>query len=234
MSSSDLLGGASLIFDLDGTLVDTAPDITAALNHVLTKEGRTPLLPERVRSLVGRGAETLIVEGFQATGEPLAAERVPALFKVFIEHYRDHIADTSRPFPGVREALERFRAAGARLGVCTNKPYRPSIALLEALDLRGFFPVVMGADSVSDHKPHPDHFRAAVRELNGDLGTSVMIGDSPVDAATARAAGVPMIAVTFGYTLVAPAEFGADALIDHFDALEEAVLRALDARRRPG
>ena len=227
----DALKDAALVFDLDGTLVDTAPDITGALNHILTAHGRAPIPPAQVRAMVGQGAATLLVQGFNATGEALDPACLPKLFDDFIAYYGEHIADTSVVFPGVRAALERYRRVGAKLGVCTNKPFGLSMALLEALDLTQYFPVVLGADSLKVHKPDPEHFRATVRGLRGNDKLSVMIGDSPTDVATARAAGVPVVAVTFGYTPVPPETFGADFLIDHFDRLDEALIRALTCKR---
>ncbi len=227
--ASDLaiLADATLVFDLDGTLVDTAPDITAALNHILCREGRDAVSPAKVRSMVGQGAWTLLEQGYQATGEPVEPTHLPRLFDDFLSYYRAHIADRSVIFPGARAALERYRAAGARMGVCTNKPYDLSVALLEHLDLSSYFPVVLGADSLPVHKPDPEHYRATVKGLGGRVERSAMIGDSPTDVATARAAKVPIVAVTFGYTPVPPESFGADVLIDDFDSLDQALLTVL-------
>lgn len=223
------LRGSSIVFDLDGTLVDTAGDLASALNHVLEVAGRPPVEPHTVRMLVGHGARVLLEHGFAETGEPLPPEAVDAHVTRFLAFYADNIASESRLFPGAREALERLVAARARLGVCTNKPERLTLALLDALDLRRYFPAVLGADSLSVKKPDPRHYLETVKRLGGNANRSIFIGDSPVDVATARAASVPVIAVTFGYTPVPPEELGADALIAHFDELDAALARLLGA-----
>ncbi len=223
------LNGASIVFDLDGTLVDTAFDLTAALNHVLAERGRPTVPPHTVRMLVGHGARVLIEKGFAATGAPLPPDALAPELERFLIYYRSHIADESRPFPGAVAALERLSAQGARLGVCTNKPLSLSQALLDALDLTRLLPVVIGADSLPVKKPDPLPLQEAVRRLGGELKSSILIGDSPTDIATARAANVKVIAVSFGYTTVAPAELGADILIDHFDALDAALEELLAA-----
>jgi phosphoglycolate phosphatase len=225
------LSGSSVVFDLDGTLVDTAADLAASLNHVLKVAGRPPVEPHTVRMLVGHGARVLLEYGFTETGDPLPPGAIGDHVTRFLAFYADNIANESRLFPGAREALERLVAARARLGVCTNKPERLTLALLDALDLKHYFPAVLGADSLSVKKPDPRHFLETVKRLGGEARRSVLIGDSPVDVATARAASVPVIAVTFGYTPVPPEELGADALIAHFDELDSALLRLLGSRQ---
>lgn len=225
------LSGVGLVFDLDGTLVDTAPDLTAALNHVLVAAGRAPIEDETVRVLVGHGARVLIERGFAETGEPVDPSTIPGHMERFLAFYGEHIADRSQPFPRVREALTRLGDAGAKLGVCTNKPEALSLSLLGALELTPFFSAILGADTLPVRKPDPLHFHETVRRLGAPVRHSIMIGDSPTDAATARAAEVPFIAVTFGYTPVAPEELGAEALIAHFDELDGAVAQVLNRAR---
>jgi phosphoglycolate phosphatase len=229
--TTQTLAGSTLVFDLDGTLIDTAPDLVAALNHVLGVEGRRPLPIETVRMLVGHGAKVLIERGFAETGEPVDPDRLDLLVDRFVSYYAAHIAEDSRVFPGVREALERLEAAGARLAVCTNKHEVLALSVLQALDLTQPFSAIIGADTLPIRKPDPAVYHETVRRAGGHPDAfTVMIGDSPTDAATARAAQVPFIAVTFGYTPVPPAELGADVLIEHFDALDGALDQLL---RRP-
>lgn len=225
------LRGSSVVFDLDGTLVDTAGDLTASLNHVLKLAGRPPIEPRTVRMLVGRGARALLEHGFSETGHTLPPEVIGDHVERFLAFYADNIANESKLFPGARAALERLVAAGVRLGICTNKPERLTLSLLESLDLKRYFAAILGADSLTVRKPNPRHFLETVKRLDGEIDRSVFIGDNPVDVATARAASVPIIAVTFGYTPVPPESLGADDLISHFDELEGALVRLLGSRR---
>lgn len=217
----------SLVFDLDGTLVDTAPDLCNALNHVLDRIGRPTMPLSTMRNLVGHGARTMINDALEQSGtHPTGAEMAKHV-DTFLAYYTDHIADESRPFPGVIEALKRFQDQGVKLGVCTNKREALSIQLLEALDLTGFFPVILGADSVPANKPDPGHLLATIDALGGNPTSCTFVGDSPTDVATAKAANVPIVAVRFGYTKLKPEELGADHLIDHYDELDSAVLKVL-------
>lgn len=213
----------TVIFDLDGTLVDTSPDLTAALNSVLLAAGRRPLPEEEVRHLVGRGARVLIERGMEVTGEPVDQGLVPNLLQDFIAHYGANIAAGSQPFPGAIEAVRHLIATGHKVGICTNKPEALSFKLMDALNLRRLFPVILGADSRPYRKPDPRHLLDTIAELGGDPRHAVMIGDSETDARTAQAAGIPVILVSFGYTEIPVADLGADAVIDHFDALDAAI-----------
>ena len=213
------LSGATIAFDLDGTLVDTAPDLIGALNLVLAERGLPQLPVDAARALVGKGARFLIEHGFAAAGEPLNTDETGGLVTRFIEVYRGRIASESRPFPGVEAALERLSAAGARLAVCTNKRTDLSLALLDALDLTRRFVSVTGADRAPAPKPDPRHFLAAIEAAGGDPAHAVMVGDSFNDVAAAKAAGAPVIVVSFGYTETPPAELGADLMIDDFGEL---------------
>jgi len=223
------LAGATLAFDLDGTLVETAPDLIGALNIVLG-ERRLPILPvASARSLVGRGARALLVRGFEAAGEPLADEEVGGLVARFIEVYRGRIASESRPFPNLVPTLDALAGEGARLVVCTNKRTDLSVALLDALELTGRFAAVVGADAAPAAKPDPRHFLAAVEAAGGDPARALMVGDSYNDVAAAKAAGAPVVVVSFGYTDTPAAELGGDALIDDFAELPETARRLLSA-----
>jgi len=223
------LSGAVIAFDLDGTLVDTAPDLIGTLNALLAEEGLTPLAVDLARPLIGHGAGRLIERGFQAANAPLEATRMPDLLDRFVARYIAHIADESRPFPGAVQALTRMKAAGARLAVCTNKLTTLSTALLDALDLSRLFDAVVGPDVAGVAKPDPRHLEAAVRAAGGSLDRALMVGDAATDAGAARAAGAPLILVSFGYTETPAAELSPDVLIDHFDQLPDACVRLLGA-----
>jgi phosphoglycolate phosphatase len=213
----------TVIFDLDGTLVDTSPDLTAALNSVLVAAGRRPLPEEEVRHLVGRGALVLIERGMAATGTPVDQSLIPKLFQDFLTHYGANIAAGSQAFPGAESAVRRLIAAGSNLGICTNKPEALSFKLMDALNLRRFFPVILGADSQPYRKPDPRHLLDTIAKLGGDPRHAVLIGDSETDVKTARAAGIPVVLVSFGYTEIPVQDLGADVIIDHFDALDAAL-----------
>ena len=214
-----LYSGYTIVFDLDGTLVDTAPDLTAALNHVLVGEGRAPLPQAEVRNLVGHGARALIERGMRAEGATPNEPELQRMLQNFLLFYGENIATHSTLFPGVTETLAHFRGQQALLGVCTNKPAALSEALFSALDMRGQFEAVLGSDSLPVRKPDPLHLIETVRQAGGDPARAVMVGDSATDVDTARAANIPVVLVSFGYTLIPAHELGADRVIDRFDSL---------------
>jgi len=217
----------ALIFDLDGTLVDTAPDLLGALNAILMREGRRPVDHADLRHLVGYGARTMMAEAFRMTGGEMDAGRLPALIDDYIAHYRRHIAVASRAFPGVEETLAALRSDGARLGVLTNKPQELTDLLLPALNLDGYFAAVHGAGRYSYNKPDARVFAHVVDEIGG--GPALMIGDSATDVATARAAGVKVLLVSYGYTPEPAHTLGADAVVDTFAQIPAATRRLLGA-----
>ncbi|THD78230.1 MAG: phosphoglycolate phosphatase [Phenylobacterium sp.] len=225
------LGGATIVFDLDGTLVDTAPDLVGTLNVLLGEEGLPPLPFDQARPLIGHGARRLLERGFEAAGAELSGARMEDLFNRFLAHYSAHIADGSRPYPGVVEALGAMKRAGARLAVCTNKPTDLSLALFQALEMTSLFGAVVGRDAAPAPKPDPRHLQAAIAAAGGTLDRAVMVGDAVTDAEAARAAGVPLILVSFGYTEVPAKDLRPDILIDHFDDLPDACVRLLGACR---
>jgi phosphoglycolate phosphatase len=203
------------IFDLDGTLVDTAPDLLSATNAVLRQAGRPAIEPEGLREMVGMGARALILKAFAATGPALAEVDLPLHYDRFLSHYRAHIAAESRPFPGVEETLKTLYGR-ASLGVLTNKPQDLADRLLRELALEHYFHAIHGAGRLSVSKPDPRVFHHLVDELGGATGRIIMIGDSATDVATARAAGAPVILVDYGYTPTPARELGADAVISDF------------------
>jgi len=220
-----------IAFDLDGTLVDTAPDLIGTLNQILAEHDHDGLPLDSARRVVGHGARAMLTLGFEAAGEALAPDRMDRLFAHFIELYVGRIAMASRPFPGVVEALDELDAAGARLVVCTNKRTDLSLALLDALGLTARFAAVVGPDLAGAYKPDRKHLVYAVEAAGGALERTLMVGDASTDTGVARAAGVPVVAVSFGYNDIPAAELGADALIDHFGELPATARRLLAPAR---
>lgn len=229
MADLSALNGATIVFDLDGTLVDSAPDLIGTLNVILEQEGIAPLPLDEARPFIGHGARRLIERGFAAQGHPAPAERMPELFERFIAHYNQHSADLTRPYPGVVECLTAMKAAGARLAVCTNKLTGLSVPILEKLDLAGFFNAVIGADSAPAPKPDARHLTHTVEAAGGRIERAVMVGDASTDAGAARAAKVPLILVSFGYTEIPAADLAPDILLDHYDQMANACIRLLTA-----
>lgn len=213
----------TMVFDLDGTLVDTSPDLTAALNHSLIAMSRPAVDAATVRHLVGHGARALIERGLALSGGGSEAEVARAL-PLFLEYYAVHVAVGSQPYSGAEAMLDTLAAAGVRLAICTNKPVALSRALVAALGWSGRFAANLGGDSMAVRKPDPAPLVATIAAVGGDTGDVIFVGDSVVDVMTARAAGVPVIAVSFGFADRPAAELGADAVIDHFDQLIDAVL----------
>ena len=209
----------ALIFDLDGTLADTAPDLLGATNAVLAAKGRPLLDLNHLRHMVGFGARALIAQAMEASGTPVTEDQMPALVEIFLDHYRAHIADGTRLFPGVPQTLAALKARGARLGVLTNKPQELTDPLLPLLGLDGVFAAVYGAGRKPYAKPDPRIFHEVVADCGGAPG--VMIGDSITDLNTARAAGAPCILFSYGFTPVPAAELGADLVLDDFAELPE-------------
>jgi phosphoglycolate phosphatase len=209
-------------FDLDGTLADTAPDLTASLNHALATLGRPAIAAEDVRQMVGHGARALLRKGLAATGDS-SEELVESGLQAFLEYYGEHICDGTRPFEGVEPALEALSVRGIAVAICTNKPEWLTHRLVEALGWQDRFQAIVGADTLPVRKPDPAPLHAAVERAGG--GRAAFVGDSITDADTARAARLPLIAVSFGFSDRPVAELGADVVIDHFDELLPALAR---------
>jgi len=212
-----------LLFDLDGTLIDSAPDLVETLNTILMRHGRTTLPIEAVKKLVGDGARALLERGFKETGAP--AEDLDALFDEFIDIYVPNCAVHSRPFDGVIETLDGFADAGYRMGVCTNKPQAPSETMLRELGLMPYFETVVGGDYFPVRKPDPQHLLGALELMEAPGHPAIMVGDSYNDVASARNAEMPVILVTFGYTTTPVEELGGDILVDRFSDIPAAVTR---------
>jgi phosphoglycolate phosphatase len=214
----------TVVFDLDGTLVDTAPDLVETLNVVFAREGLSPIDYAAARGMIGGGARKMIEGGLTLQGCPLTGGAVDRMFAGFIEYYAAHIADRSQPFPGLGAALDRLAADGYRLAVCTNKLEGLSRLLLDALGFTWRFAAICGQDTFRIQKPDPEILRRTIQAAGGEIRRAVMVGDSGTDVATARAAGIPVVAVDFGYSETPIEDLGADRLISHFDELAAAVL----------
>jgi phosphoglycolate phosphatase len=217
------MAGFLLVFDLDGTLVDSVPDLRAALNEMLRERGRRPLSPPEVKRMVGDGVPALVARALAASGAD-PAESATALPR-FLEIYEANAAHLSRPYPGVPETLGTLRQRGYRTAICTNKPQRATIAVMQGLDLLPLFDGIAGGDRFPVRKPDPGHLLRLIAELGGRPGTSAMIGDNENDAAAARGADVPLLLVRYGYARVDPGSLAADALLDHFSDLPHALER---------
>jgi phosphoglycolate phosphatase len=216
-----------VVFDLDGTIVDTAPDLVDTLNLVLRREGVAPLPFEQGRSMIGGGVRAMLERGLRARAKALQPGELDRLFATFIEHYAAHIADRSRPFPALETALDHLAEKGCHLAVCTNKFEWLSRRLLDALELSKHFAAICGQDTFGVKKPDPKVLWQTIRKAGGDQQRVVMVGDSAVDIALARAANVPVIAVDFGYTDVPIATLRPDRIVSHFDDLADIALALL-------
>lgn len=211
-----------LVFDLDGTLVDSAPDLRHALNQTLAEHGRRNLTLDETKSFVGDGMLTTLKRAFAATGAVVGDDESYRLFQSFVMHYRDQPADTAQIYPHVVETLGYYKNAGVKIGLCTNKQEAATHKLLDELNLSQFFDSVAGGDTFMVHKPHPDHVRGVVKGMGVKAEGCVMIGDSTNDVRAAQGAGIPCLVVTHGYGFDV-AELGADGLIGNFQELASAL-----------
>jgi phosphoglycolate phosphatase len=228
--TSGELADATIVFDLDGTLVDTAPDLVRALNQTMDLEGLPRATLETARLTVGYGARVMIEKACALHGVTFSASRLDQLVDECVSFYRADIARESKPYPQALDALDALSALGAKLAVCTNKRTELSVQLLEALGIANRFSVIVGADAVTQKKPHPEHYIATVERAGGTVRRSVMVGDTAADVGAARGAGAPVIAVRFGYCDIGAERLGADVLIDRFSELAPACRRLLAAR----
>jgi phosphoglycolate phosphatase len=217
------MAALTVVFDLDGTLVDTAPDLIETLNVVFTRDGLPPVDYAAARNMIGGGAYRMIESALRFEGRVLADGVVDRMFADFIAYYAAHIADRSQPFPGLDAALDRLAERGCRFAVCTNKLEGLSRLLLEALGLTRRFAAICGQDTFGMQKPDPEILRRTIQAAGGTLQRAVMVGDSGIDIATARAAGVPIVAVDFGYSEAPIRDLHSDRLISHFNELADAV-----------
>jgi phosphoglycolate phosphatase len=212
-----------VVFDLDGTLVDTAPDLINALNFILNREGLPPVPLHAARNMIGAGARRLIERGLELDGRAAGLEDITRLTNDFIDYYAAHIADLSRPFEGLESALDDLGARGYRFAVCTNKLEWLSKLLLDRLGLSARFSAICGADTFGVSKPDPAILRQTIARAGGQLASAIMVGDAGPDIGVARRAGIPVIGVEFGYTEVPIADLKPDRLISRMSDLPAAV-----------
>jgi phosphoglycolate phosphatase len=219
----------TIVFDLDGTLIDTAPDLIDTLNVTLAREGLPGVVFETARAMIGGGARGMIERALIAEGHPGAKADIDRMFKAFIEHYAAHIADRSRPFPHLEATLDHLAAAGHRLAVCTNKLEWLAKRLLTMLKLAPRFAVICGQDTFGVQKPNPKILQGTILRAGGAPDQAIMVGDSGTDVRTARAARVPVVAVDFGYTEVPIATLNPDRIISSYLELPEAIRAIITA-----
>ena len=220
-----------IAFDLDGTLVDTAPDLIGTLNAVFVEKGVPEIAFDSARDMIGGGVKILLERGLSAQGLVVTTEELNELYADYLERYADQIADRSRPFPGLDAALDELTALGYRFAVCTNKLESLSVRLLDALGLSARFEAICGQDTFGIQKPDPEMLRRTIAKAGGDVAYAIMVGDSATDVNTARAAGLPIVAVDFGYTEIPMQLLGPDRIISHFDALPKAITELLPLQR---
>jgi phosphoglycolate phosphatase len=221
-----------VVFDLDGTLVDTAPDLVTALNFILQREGLAAIPEQSARQMIGAGARRMIERGLEREDRQATPDDVERMTADFIDYYAAHIADRSQPFEGLTDALDDLSAQGYRFAVCTNKLEWLSKLLLDRLGLSSRFSAICGADTFGVSKPDPAILKQTVARAGGSLQSAIMVGDAGPDIGVARRAGVPVIGVEFGYTEVPIAELKPDRLIGHMKELPAAVLTLLGAQRQ--
>ena len=231
MSYPSCPGLEAVLFDLDGTLVDSAPDLAAALNRLLGQEGCQSVALGDVQMMIGDGVPKLVERGFAACGRALSEDEIDTFARRFVADYEPNSTVETRPFPGAIEALAELKAAGLALGVCTNKPEGATRGILAAFGMDAFFAAVVGGDTVPGaRKPDPAPLRETLRRLGAGAEAAIAVGDSANDVAAARAARLPIVAVTFGYARVPAARLGADRLVGHFSELGRALAEAWAAR----
>lgn len=217
----------TILFDLDGTLIETAPDLADTLNTVIAKRGHDPMPEADVRPFIGHGAREMIRRALDARGDREGLSDLDSLLADFLVHYERRIARLSHPFPGLLDAMDRLAAGGARFAVATNKRERLARLLLDELGMAERFAAIAGPDTYGAGKPDPVFLGGLMADLGARPEATVMVGDSRTDRDAARAVGIPVVGVTFGYTDTPMADLAPDALIDHFDQLPAAVDRVL-------
>lgn len=223
-----------IVFDLDGTLIDTAPDLLDSLNHCLGTVGLKCAEAADFRSILGHGGRALIERAFAAQRRDLSLSEHDRLYDLFLSHYGENIPGRSAPYAGVPAALGRLRAAGYRMAICTNKTEAFSQRLISQLGMSDLFAAICGADTFAYRKPDPRHLLSTIEDAGGDPARAVMVGDSRTDIDTAKAAGIPVVAVDFGYTDRHVREFEPSRVISSFDELTvdltEHLIRAAEGK----
>jgi len=221
---SNETGIKAVLFDLDGTLIDSAPDLHVAANKLLAEENRRPVSLEELTDMIGDGVPKLIERAFETTGEAVPEGGLENFTKRYLEFYEPHCADLTVAFPGTIDCLKRLRNEGYPLAVCTNKPYAATLEILTSLGLAEFFEVVIGGDTLPGiKKPDPRHLQAALEKLGINAEQAAMVGDNANDVNAAKGAGIPVIVCRFGYTKGAAENLDGNLIIDHFDDLPDAI-----------
>lgn len=205
----------ALLFDLDGTLIDSAPDLQKAVNKLLRAHGRAPISNSQTRQFVGNGAQKLVERAFRVSGAKAPSDDLPGLTSEFLAFYDGHECDATKPYEGVIETLEACRQKNLMLTIATNKPKMPTLNILKTLGFDGYFDFVIGGDEVSHKKPDPEMLQTTMDALGVTAGEVLMIGDSPNDIGAAKAAGIRTIAVSYGYRKVPVSDLNADHIVDH-------------------
>jgi phosphoglycolate phosphatase len=208
---------SAILFDLDGTIADTARDLSATLNHILAKNGRTKIDNALIRNMVGQGAKALILKGFNHTGSTPNEKQLDKLFNEYLKYYLEHISDETILFPGALRLLDQLKSMAIPLAICTNKNIELTHALLEDLNIKHYFNAITCGDSFSYKKPDPKHLLSTCDLLKTDPMNAIMVGDSINDIAAGNDANMITVGVTFGYTEVPMDELGSDIIISHFD-----------------
>ena len=221
----------AIVWDLDGTLVESAPDLATALNALLNEHDCNGHPVDQVRPMIGAGVAKLIERGFRASGAPLDEATCEALLPRFMEIYTACATDSTHLVPGAREAVLRIYNAGLRQAICTNKPLSVTLQILDALDVRGFFGAVVGGDSTPAKKPDPLPLQRCLQELGVPAKRAAMVGDSAADVGTARACGVPVILVPDGYTGVSADALGVDYTVQRLADIPGLLLQGEPVRQ---
>ena len=215
----------TVVFDLDGTLVDTAPDLAASTNHVLSQLGLEPVGEADIRPSVGHGALVMIERAAASRGRTFTQDELYRQFDVFIAYYTANISSSSKPYDGAIAALRHLSAEGVKLAVCTNKIEAHARTLLSELGMLRYFSALTGRDSLAVFKPNPGHLTGTIALASGTAHKSIMVGDSETDIKTAQAAGIPVVAVDFGYSVEPVASFGPTLVISHYRELVQSIER---------
>ncbi len=223
-----------LVFDLDGTLVDTAPDLMASLNYTLAHAGLEAVYLDDMKPWLGHGGRTMIERSFAAQKRALDADTMKTQLAVFLDHYRQNLPGVSQPYRGVLDVIDAFTGAGFIHAVCTNKLEAMSRGLLDGLGISGRFRAICGQDTFAYKKPDPRHLTETIMLAGGDVSRAIMIGDTETDIRTAQAASIPVVALDFGYTPVHVSEFGPDAVISSYAELTPQLVARLMERQPAG
>jgi len=214
---------SAILFDLDGTIADTALDLSATLNHILKQNGRAKIENNLIRNMVGQGAKALIIKGFSHTGDIPSEKQLDILFDQYLEYYLNHISDKTEIFPGAVEMIETLKSQNINMAICTNKNIELTHALLEDLEIKNYFNAITCGDSFDFKKPDPRHLIETCTLMNADPTNAIMVGDSINDISAGKSAKMMTVGVTFGYTETPVSELMPDIIIDHFDQFIDAV-----------